>query len=47
MKKITLALFLSFGISSLAQNIDYSNVKVDYIRLPLKPVSKDIKIINR
>lgn len=43
MKKITLALFLSFGISSLAQNIDYSNVKVDYIRLPLKPVSKDIK----
>ena len=41
-KKITLSLFLLLSFYAVAQNIDYSNVKVDYIRLPLKPVSKDI-----
>lgn len=41
-KKIPLSLFLLFSVSAIAQNIDYSNVRVDYIRLPLKPVSKDV-----
>lgn len=41
-KKITLAFFLLIGFSAIAQNIDYANIKVDYTRLPLKPVSKDL-----
>ena len=42
MKNITLALFLLLSFSAVSQNIDYANIKVDYIRLPLKPVSKDV-----
>lgn len=42
MKNITLSFFLLLSVSVLAQNIDYANIKVDYIRLPLKPVSKDV-----
>lgn len=41
-KKIALALLFLFSLSVNAQNIDYANIKVDYTRLPLKPVSKDI-----
>lgn len=41
-KKITLSFFLLLSFSAIAQNIDYSNIKVDYIRLPLKPVSKNV-----
>lgn len=41
-KKITLVLFLFLSFSAIAQNIDYSTIKVDYTRLPLKPVSKDV-----
>lgn len=40
-KKITLAFFLLLNVSAFAQNIDYTYIKVDYTRLPLKPVSKD------
>lgn len=43
MKKITLLLFLIISFSNFAQNIDYVTAKVDYTRLPLKPVNKDIK----
>lgn len=42
MKNFTLSFFLLLSVSVLAQNIDYANIKVDYIRLPLKPVSKDV-----
>ena len=41
-KKIILTLLLFTSLFSVAQNIDYANIKVDYIRLPLKPVSKDV-----
>ncbi|HLC83767.1 MAG TPA: hypothetical protein VJI69_08045 [Bacteroidia bacterium] len=41
-KKITLAFFLLLNVSAFTQNIDYANIKVDYTRLPLKPVSKDV-----
>ena len=41
-KKITLVFFLLLNVSAFAQNIDYANIKVDYTRLPLKPVSKDV-----
>lgn len=42
-KKITLFLFLLTGFSSFAQNVDYINAEVTYTRLPMKPISKDIK----
>ena len=43
MKKSTLFLFLFLSITSFAQNIDHVIARVDYTRLPLKPVSKDVK----
>lgn len=43
MKKIILSLFLLICLSGSAQNIDYAKVNVEYTRLPLKPVNKDIK----
>ncbi|MBA3971338.1 MAG: hypothetical protein H0X46_04220 [Bacteroidetes bacterium] len=42
-KLSTLFLLLSISLSSLAQNIDHVITRVDYIRLPLKPVNKDVK----
>lgn len=42
-KKITLSLFLLISYASIAQNIDYAKLNVEYTRLPLKPVSKDVK----
>ena len=41
--KITLALFLLISSTTIAQNIDYAKLNVEYTRLPLKPVSKDVK----
>ena len=43
MKKIILSLFVLVCLSATAQNIDYAKVNVEYTRLPLKPVNKDIK----
>lgn len=43
MKKITLFLFLFTCIFATAQNIDYVKVNVEYTRLPIKPVNKDVK----
>ncbi|CAN5467487.1 hypothetical protein BH10BAC1_BH10BAC1_00920 [soil metagenome] len=42
-KKITLSLLLFVSFSAISQNIDYAKVNVEYTRLPLKPVNKDIK----
>jgi hypothetical protein len=42
MKKITSILLLLLAFSANGQNIDYVTTKVDYIRLPLKPVNKDV-----
>lgn len=41
-KKFTL-LFFGIALASIAQDIDYANVKADYIRLPLTPLKKDVK----
>ncbi|MCX6295140.1 MAG: hypothetical protein NTX97_03565 [Bacteroidetes bacterium] len=43
MKKPFLSLLLFISITSMAQNIDYVKVSVEYTRLPLKPVNKDVK----
>lgn len=43
MKKFTISFLLLLSFSAFAQNIDYVTTKVDYTRLPLKPVSKDVK----
>lgn len=43
MKNFTFSLLLFISFSAVAQNIDYARVNVEYTRLPLKPVNKDIK----
>lgn len=42
-RKITFALTVLIATTSMAQNIDYAKVNVEYTRLPLKPVSKEVK----
>ena len=43
MKKIILSLFVLICLSASSQNIDYAKVNVEYTRLPLKPINKDVK----
>ncbi len=43
MKNIFILLLLLLTIVSIAQNIDYVKVNVEYTRLPLKPVNKEVK----
>ncbi|MBL7890366.1 MAG: hypothetical protein JNL24_12480 [Bacteroidia bacterium] len=43
MKKTFTFLFFSIALLSIAQDIDYANVKADYTRLPLTPLKKEVK----
>ncbi len=42
-RKTTIALSILLSTVATAQNIDYAKVNVEYTRLPLKPVNKDVK----